>query len=104
MVFKKVLPRCMMPLTSVHYLLTAHGFKKSGSEDNPIYQAKVQDASTQTEYQINIPVRIDQDYKHVKLGKVYMNDVEPMPFHIKNAIHCKLKEIADYLYRVKVPL
>jgi len=104
MVFKKVLPRCVMPLTSVHYLLTAHGFRKSGSEDNPIYQAKLQDASTQTEYQINIPVQIDQHYKHVKLGKVYINDVDLVPSSISNAIHCKLKEIADYLYRVRVTL
>lgn len=99
MAYNKVLPRRMMPLTRVHHLLTAHGFRKSGTEDYPIYQATLQDASTRAEYQINIPVKLDRQCQYAKLGKVFMNDVDLIPSSILNAIHCKLKEISDYLYK-----
>ncbi|RKD25117.1 hypothetical protein BEP19_04670 [Ammoniphilus oxalaticus] len=102
MAYNKVLPRRKIPFASVHHLLTAHGFRKSGSEDYPIYQAKLQDASTQTEYRIHIPIQLDSQSQYVKLGKVFMNDVELIPSSILNAIYCKLKEIADYLYKARV--
>lgn len=102
MAYNKVLPRRTMPLTRVHHLLTAHGFRKYGSEDYPIYQATLQDASTQTEYRINIPVKLDRHCQNAKLGKVFMSEVDLIPSSILTAIHCKLKEIADYLYKISV--
>lgn len=101
MVFSKVLPRSIMPFAHVHHLLTAHGFRKAGTEDCPIYQVVLQDTSTQTGYQINIPIQIDhQRHDFVKLGKVYLDETENIPSPILQAIYSKLFEIADYMYRV----
>lgn len=111
MLRKKSLPGQFLAVSYVHDLLTFHGFKRTGTEEDPIYLAVFQDAATRMKYYLSIPVYVDKQRNHrarlgkarLKVGKTYVLGLDNIPFSILEAVNCKLNEIADYLnQRIKI--
>jgi hypothetical protein len=93
----KKLPNIKIPFSFMHKLLTKQGFKKTDKLDETIYQAKLQDTTTQREYSLNIPTKQYEEQDEVQLGQAYIENEEDMPSSVIQAASSKLTEIADYM-------
>src|SRR5690554_4825978 len=97
MALKKMLPGMKKSFSFTDQLLTSQGFVKKEKQAGIVYEAKLQDATTQEEYSLNIPATLDDGGDRILLGQAFFEEKDRMPTPVLEAANSKLNELTDYL-------
>ncbi|OLS33961.1 hypothetical protein [Bacillus sp. MRMR6] len=86
------------PFSKVHSVLTSQGFQLISNDHSLKYSVKLKDSSTQSIYQLEIPVNpIKEGSTQAKLGSPNLYGDKRIPEPVREAAESKLYEIADYI-------
>ncbi|MFV9510074.1 hypothetical protein [Tepidibacillus sp. LV47] len=53
----KSLPKIIKPSSIVDRVFKSQGFRRKGKKDSPYYQLRIEDVSTKTQYEVQIPIK-----------------------------------------------